>query len=473
MNSFKEFKLLWEDEWHRHWFSHHNKNKFPHLIFIVVYPDKLKWDFGVEKQTQTTCLQISGGMTGAGTGHNVKLLYQSELYEFLKTCTQTHAMIVTVGMVFEMTVPSTAINKFHEFSKSKRFCKAHIIAKPNQSAWLDPQHIELNIEKWKKLDCPDLSRKKMWTEYRRAEQNYHDDYTPFWLKPKGIPRIHNFSVEERRNKAFGYGHMKDRRLLQNETWEKLRLGKFDEVDHEVQGRGLLVHGVRHRGAPAGGGHRGDNYFSRLMTRMKSTYYLTNMEDDMSRPMQDGHSDKAYAGRMNRLEFLENEIDIIMVPTGGYTGELISNANNCNGEVIFYDYTQENVNIKKAIVEMNMSKSELQYYITKVKPNTNFNVGKLWESIDSYKEQQQKMSENCDIDYWVMNLIEPDYDKLLKKVKGKRVYFNASNIFSYHISHAMYTLDELIVSYNRLHEILSNAESYHFRGSAPGKVWEYR
>ena len=110
MKHFDEFKLVWEES------QKQNKIKFPHLIFVVVYPDKLKWDFGIEKQAQTTCLHISGGMTGAGTGHDVKLLYQSELYDFLKTCTQTHAMIVTVGMVFEMTASSTAISEFHEFS---------------------------------------------------------------------------------------------------------------------------------------------------------------------------------------------------------------------------------------------------------------------------------------------------------------------------------------------------------------------
>ena len=423
MKNFNEFKLLWTEHQKK------NKNKYPHLIFIVVYPDKLKWDFGVEKQTQTTCLHISGGMTGAGTGHGVELLYQSELYEFLKTCSQTHAMIVTVGMVFEMTVSSTAINEFHKFSKSKKFCKAHIMARPNEPAWLHPQHIELNLDRWKELGCPDLSRKRAWTDYVRAEQNYHDDYTPFWLKPKGIPRIHNFNIEERRNKSFSYGHMEERRSLQNETWNKLKLGKFGEVDHE------------------------DNYFSRLMTRMKSTYYLSNYEN-------------------LKLKFTEDKFNIIICPTAGYTGELISNTINFDGEIIFYDYTQENIDIKQTIVEMNMSKSELQYYITKVKPSTNFDTGKLWESIDSYKEQQRKMLENYDIDYWVMNLIEPDYNKLLKKIKGKRVYFNASNIFSYHVSHAMYTLDELIVSYNKLHEILSTSESYYFRGSTPSKRWEY-
>ena len=444
MKNFDEFKLLWTEH------QKENKIKYPHLIFIVVYPDKLKWDFGVEKQAQTTCLQISGGMTGAGTGHNVKLLYQSELYEFLKTLTvyddgfcpyYTHAMIVTVGMVFEMTVSSTAIKEFHKFSKSKKFCKAHIIAKKNQPAFLHHQHIELNLIQWREIGCPDLTRKKlrpdgggqrggMWTEYVRAEQNYHDDYTPFWLKPKGIPRIHNFNIEERRNKAFSYGHMEDRRELQNKTWKKLRAGKFEEVDHE------------------------DNYFSRLMTRMKSTYYLSNNEL-----------------KYKRTNFPEGRFDIILCPTAGYTGELLSNNLDFDGEIIFYDYTQENIDIKKMIVEMNMSKKELELYTTKTN-KVNFDRGHFWDNIDVMKKYQLKMLEKYDIDYWVMNLIEPDYDKLLKKVKDKRVYFNASNIFSYHVSHAMYTLDELIISYNKLHEILSTTESYYFRGSTPNKRWEY-
>ena len=78
MKHFDEFKLVWEENFKQ------NRNKFPHLIFIAVYPDKLKWDFGVEKQTQTTCLHISGGPAGAGSGHTVKLLYQSEFIHTLR-----------------------------------------------------------------------------------------------------------------------------------------------------------------------------------------------------------------------------------------------------------------------------------------------------------------------------------------------------------------------------------------------------
>ena len=57
------------DEWVSLWNSQ-PKRIDPLLkdyIFIIVYPDKLKWDFGVEKQTQTTTMHVSGGRTGAGT----------------------------------------------------------------------------------------------------------------------------------------------------------------------------------------------------------------------------------------------------------------------------------------------------------------------------------------------------------------------------------------------------------------------
>ena len=52
MNSFDEFVSLWEEE---------TKNKKinkqqAHMLFLVVCPDKLKWDFGIEKQSQTTTL---------------------------------------------------------------------------------------------------------------------------------------------------------------------------------------------------------------------------------------------------------------------------------------------------------------------------------------------------------------------------------------------------------------------------------
>ena len=41
--------------------------------------------------------------------------------------------------------PITAITDIQKFSKSEKYCKAHIIAKPNLPAHLHYLHIELNL----------------------------------------------------------------------------------------------------------------------------------------------------------------------------------------------------------------------------------------------------------------------------------------------------------------------------------------
>ena len=82
-----------------------------------------------------------------------------------------------------------------------------------------------------------------------------------------------------------------------------------------------------------------------------------------------------------------------------------------------------------------------------------------------------MYNSCDIEYWLMNLISPNYDRLLEKIQGKTVFFDATNIFSYHMSHAHYTIAQLIESYERLHEILGYANSCWFQGTKPTKQWE--
>ena len=78
MKSFEEFVQLWKSE------TKDIKIKNPDLLFLVVYPDKLEWNFAIEKQTHTTTLMVSGGFTGASTGHDIQFCYRSEVNDFLK-----------------------------------------------------------------------------------------------------------------------------------------------------------------------------------------------------------------------------------------------------------------------------------------------------------------------------------------------------------------------------------------------------
>jgi hypothetical protein len=419
-----------------------------HLVFIIVYPNKkaapyvtLQWDFAAEKQLHTTLLQTSGGITGAGTGHDQKVCYLTELNDVLDTCDNyTHAMIVSVGMVFDMVCGTTAIQRFYDWTKTGEFCRGHIIARPNEKAFLHHQHIELNLQKWRKLSKPNIRQK--WDIFIRADDNFHDDYTPSWMTPHKLPTITNFPVEERRHKSWAYGHMDERRKMQNKNWELIsskKIGWRDEIDMS------------------------DPYFQILFTRMYEVFYAENTES---------------LGRLPDKPF-----DLIMTPTAGYSGEVFAEKLDFDGEIVFYDYCSENIEIKQVIVDMNMSMDEILLYarnsnqiiaVNNHTSNKNHRdaLHERTKSFGTHEELrilQDKMYEKYDIDYWLMDIIKPDYEKLIKHIKNKKVFFDISNIYGYHVSHACYTLDELIDSFNRLIDTLETyTEYYYLKGSNPLK-----
>ena len=417
MNNFDEFVNLWKSETK----DIKLKKELKHMLFLVVYPDKLKWDFGIEKQTQTTTFMMSGGDTGASTGHDIRFCYRSQVHNILLKCDHTHAMIVSVGMIFNMikSKPSTPITNFYDFVKSGQFCKAHIIAKPNSKAFFHHQHMNLNLTMWKKVGAPDMSER--YDVVKRSPDNFHDDYTPPWIELKGMPTVTNFTKGERSIKSFSYY-----RDHQTEAWKDL-----DNVDIK------------------------DYYFSRFMTRITKQFYIENTE------------------RVGELP--TEKFDVIFSTTAGQRAALIVDRLEFDGEVVLFDYCQENLDIKQMIVEMNMSLKEIGYYSKRLTHNmvmpdsiSSKNAKKDMPAFEDLRKLEQKMHNDYDIEYWLMDLISPDYDKLLKKIKGKTVFFDATNIFCYHMSHAYYTLDELVNAYNNLLDVLKHADETYLRGWTPTK-----
>lgn len=435
MKNFEEFKLLWETQK-----SNRVNDELDHLIFVVAYPDNLEWSFIIEKQTQTTCLQTSGGPTGAGTGHRHVLCYQSEVNDVLRECDQTHAMITCIGMTFNMIVPQTSITRFCKWAETDEYCRAHIISRPSKKAYLHHQHIELSLVKWKEHGAPDIFER--WENYERSPENFHDDYTPPWIKVEKLPLIKNFTEQERNIKGFAY-HMENRTEIQDQNWRKMAHKSFGWRDRIDQS---------------------DIYFELLMNRMTEKFYAENTES---------------LGKIPDRKF-----DLIFTPTAGYSGEVFADRLDFDGDVVFYDYCEENIEIKQNIVEMNMSFDELEMYSRFSNHDIVFSsnmpkhyvvseeLKKRVETFGGFEEcrkLQKNMVENYNIEYWIMDIINPDYGKIINKIKGKRVFFDLSNIFSYHTSHVCYTLTELVESLDRLIETLSNNTEYFFiRGKKPTK-----
>ena len=417
MNNFDEFVSLWKEE------TKSIKIKKSNMLFLVVYPDKLKWDFGIEKQTQTTTLMMSGGDTGAGTGHDIRFCYRSEVHNLLLECMHTHAMIVSVGMVFDMVSFGgdkrvTAITDFYDFVKSGKFCKAHIMAKPGQQVFFHHQHMNLNLTIWKDIDAPDMS--KRYDLIKRSDDNFHDDYTPSWADVEGMPTVINFTNAERARKSFSYY-----RNTQTEYWKDL-----DNVDMN------------------------DYYFSRFMTRIRKQFYIENTE------------------RIGELP--TEKFDIIFSTTAGYRAALLADQLEFDGEVVLFDYCQENLDIKQMIIEMNMSLPEINSYgkmidHDMVLPDSIAKQSvKGMGSFENLRQLEEKLERDYDIEYWLMDLISPNYDRILEKIQGKTVFFDATNIFCYHMSHAYYTLDELVNSYKKLRDVLTSSNGTFYRGTLPTK-----
>ena len=306
MLGFDEFVSLWNEETK----NIKIKKEFKHMLFLVVYPDKLKWDFGIEKQTQTTTFMMSGGATGSGTGHDIRFCYRSEVHNLLLNTNHTHAMIVSVGMVFDMVSSGgdervTSITDFYYFVESGLFCKTHIIAKPDRQVFFHHQHMNLNLTMWKDIGAPDMS--KSYDVVERSPDNYHDDYTPTWIELKGMPTVTNFTKNERSRKAFSYY-----RDYQTAFWKDL-----DNVDKK------------------------DYYFSKFMTRIRKQFYIENNESLKKLPKE--------------------KFDLIITTTAGYRAAVLVDKLEFDGEVVLYDYCQENINIKQMIIEMNMSLEEINLY----------------------------------------------------------------------------------------------------------------
>jgi len=447
MKSFDDFKNLWL----KHTDKIKPKKGFDHLVFIIVYPNKkvspyitLKWDFASEKQLQTTLLQTSGGVTGAGTGHDQKICYLTELNDVLDTCDKySHAMIVSAGMVFDMVCPITAIQRFYNWTKTGEFCRGHIIARPNEKAFIHHQHIELNLKKWRSLGKPNIREK--WDNFIRADDNFHDDYTPSWLTPHKLPTIKNFSLVERAAKSWSYGHMQERRWLQNTNWilsSSKKMGWREEID------------------------KSDPYFKILFTRMYEVFYAENTESLGKLP------DKSF--------------DLIMTPTAGYTGEVFAEKLDFDGDIVFYDYCSENVEIKQNIIEMNMSMDEILLYAKNSNQMIAVNgfttnkdhkdaLNERTKSFGTHEELrvlQEKMYKKYNIEYKVWDIIcgiDMNPEWFIDKIKNKKVFMDISNIYGYHTSHVCYDFPYLLKSFDKLVDTLEKySEYYYLRGTRPTK-----
>ena len=194
--------------------------------------------------------------------------------------------------------------------------------------------------------------------------------------------------------------------------------------------------------------------------MSNEYYIDNNED-LNNSEVKGFVDKC---------------DVLISPTAGYYTEILAKIHNYPKKVIMYDHSQKVCDLKEMILDTNMSREE-QIELKKIGYEVNYNHnGTHQKAVYSHFtkdldlcEEQEKVLDKSDVKVEVMDLMTYDYNKLIPIIKDKIVYFNASNIFGYHIVHAYYSIEEIRQKYKELRLILKkHCKQHHYRGTNPVK-----
>lgn len=130
-------------------------------------------------------------------------------------------------------------NDVDEFIKNNTFGVAgHVLWKPDHWLELHHQFFIVNLKAYKTVGCPEFGawehQEKMLPIVERSEENFHDDYTPLWVRPTG-----DHALQSRAGQGWKLlSAMFDRKYPVITLTEKIRLSKFYTYPEHETGRFL-------------------------------------------------------------------------------------------------------------------------------------------------------------------------------------------------------------------------------------------
>ena len=391
------------------------ENRCP-MAFILVYPDNLKWDWWVEKQTYITfrCLL---DLRYNFIKSSLYLCKRSEVMDLVKELAaemwHDRVFIAESGMVFT--------DQYYDLMTFNTYMTGHIMADQvkegnRKVAWMHPMHIELDLKRWTQSGSPNIYAPFVYEKH--SNKDHHkgkfdpydkDTYTPYWIRPDGIEYdIRNFNSEQRDEKAWSYNKLKNKKL-----WELLVEKGFRMFYSE------------------------DQFFEILKRKHETTegrYYY--------------HNNEILNPSLKQIQELNDSYEVIVSPTAGYLTEELAYKIGFKGTIIFYDHTDHHLEIKKTILNLNPNQEELYTLGQRYKSNL-IDVLRLGYHEPNAQKYVEYVTENCDIQFVKIDLIKDDLNKLFSLFKDKKTFFHFSNIFSYDISMLLNNIEDIFVNYEKI------------------------
>lgn len=102
-------------------------------------------------------------------------------------------------------IPAVYLKAIEKCEQNNYPLMAHIVYMPNSYPTIDSQFIILNLQVWTDVGSPDLALSNQHYSFNsvsveRSVENFHDDYTPYWIKPgtesiQHTGKVHGFGFE--------------------------------------------------------------------------------------------------------------------------------------------------------------------------------------------------------------------------------------------------------------------------------------
>jgi hypothetical protein len=121
-----------------------------------------------------------------GTGYDVLVGDdEDELLRIASSGSYTHAVVTLMGTIWGDNEEFYLL--LDEKVKEDWFLMGHILDKKSAYYELHPQCYVINLTQYQSLGHPDIGNRILYTDHEqlvpiRSEENYHDDYTPIWIR---------------------------------------------------------------------------------------------------------------------------------------------------------------------------------------------------------------------------------------------------------------------------------------------------
>jgi hypothetical protein len=330
------------------------------------------------------------------------------------------------------------------------------------------QIMVVNVASWRLLGKPKFGGWETVTEelpnYSRSVENFHDNYTPYWIKGEPGTTLHTRTAQ-------GWNFIKT----------ALAAGyKIDNFTEEMRACRLFIYPE----------HEPDNLYKAFTSKDGSSLTNSNQKKWIKSLLNAPPGIWIFNSEYYRFSVDMKKVDTYFGPAAGFKYLDFLNYNP-DGKFIFYDYNAESINWIKKLKEtwdgedfykyLQQQPDEVKQYYKFIhgnkfnKENIEKNLEILFKEFGG-KEQFKKLwnlFRQSEATFVRVDLFNSEEIKnLLNLSSSEYVFFNFSNIFATDFTLLNHTIAEVdIIYYNFLLQVENKFNKFILYGSDPTGTWQ--